>query len=190
MSMADDAVEKLKKLPPEERIKRLKKLENERKEQEDEAKKLLEESLDEIERDRALENVELPDQELVDVSKLFKSEESLEETVEEEAPINPPESEGQYFIPPEELSSPTPNLGEIAQPIYNRLMQMRERVESNQPLDVYDQNLARVVRERLPKFKVDYTYTKADEVVRMLDASARILEELGYTLELDHKRPQ
>jgi hypothetical protein len=74
----------LKKLSPEERIKKLKELEEKSKKEIEKAQKLIKESEEEIAIEQKLKDVEIPDSEEIDVTKLFKKEESLEETVEKE----------------------------------------------------------------------------------------------------------
>jgi len=74
--------EKLKNLPLSERLKELKKLEEERKKDIEEAKKLILETEKEFETEKAIENVEIPEPKKIDISKLFTSEDGLEATAE------------------------------------------------------------------------------------------------------------
>ncbi len=83
----DDRLKELKNLSPEERIRKLKEIEEKDKEEIEKAHQLIKESEDEIEIEEKIKQVEIPSEKKVDVSRLFKSEEdSLEETVKKEAP--------------------------------------------------------------------------------------------------------
>ncbi len=85
MSMADRELDKIKKLPPKERLKRIKELEERRKKEESETKRIIKESLDEIKLDEMLQEIEVPEQEKVDVNKLFiKESEPIEDQVKAE----------------------------------------------------------------------------------------------------------
>jgi hypothetical protein len=78
--------EELEKLTPAERIKRLKKLEEENKKEIQEAEKIIKQTETQIEREGIAESVKVPETKPVDIESLFKEEESLETTVREEAP--------------------------------------------------------------------------------------------------------
>ncbi len=72
--MAD--IEEIKKLSPEERIKRLKKLEEEKRKEIEEAQKLLKESAVELEREEKIKKeIPIPQVKAVDVGELFTQEE-------------------------------------------------------------------------------------------------------------------
>lgn len=75
--MADDTlVEELKKLPPEERIKRLKKIEEERKKEIEEAQLMMKQSENEIEeKEKAIRRIPIPQIRAVNVDMLFTPEE-------------------------------------------------------------------------------------------------------------------
>lgn len=82
MVEADGEMEKLKKLDPEARIKKLKEMQERRKKDEETAQKMMKESEEELALEAKLSQVEIPDAEDVDIGKLFKKEEeSLEESV-------------------------------------------------------------------------------------------------------------
>lgn len=79
----------LNRLSPEERIKRLKLMEEERKKEVDEIERLIKESVHELKTDKIAEEI-TPGQKVVDISKLFETsgEDRLERTVREGAPPN------------------------------------------------------------------------------------------------------
>ena len=79
-------IEDIKKLSPEERIKRLKELEKQNQEEIKKAQDMIKESEDEIAIEEKVKQVEIPESGEVDVSRLFKKEEDLEETVKKEQP--------------------------------------------------------------------------------------------------------
>ncbi|TKJ17869.1 hypothetical protein CEE44_05100 [Candidatus Woesearchaeota archaeon B3_Woes] len=79
-------VEDVKNLSPEERIRRLKSIEEKNKQEIEQAQKLIKESEEEIKIEEKIQQVEIPDNKEVNVTNLFQQEESLEETVEREKP--------------------------------------------------------------------------------------------------------
>lgn len=77
----------LEKLTPAERIKKLRKIEEENKKEIEEAEKLIQRTETEIEREQLAESVKVPETKPVDIGKLFEEEKgSLEATVRHEAP--------------------------------------------------------------------------------------------------------
>jgi len=78
--------EELEKLTPAERIKRLKKVEEENKKEIEEAEKLIKQTQAEISREKIAESVKVPETKPIDIEGLFREEPSLETTVREEAP--------------------------------------------------------------------------------------------------------
>ena len=74
----------LNRLSPQERIKKLKSMEEERKKEVDEIEKLIKESMQELKTDKIAEEI-APEQRVVDISRLFETrgEEKLERTVRE-----------------------------------------------------------------------------------------------------------
>ncbi|MFH1064201.1 MAG: hypothetical protein V1729_03920 [Candidatus Woesearchaeota archaeon] len=74
-------LKEIMKLPPKERLKRLKELEERRKKQEIESKKIIEESLKEIKLDEMLQEIEVPKQKQVDMDRLFEQASDIEEQV-------------------------------------------------------------------------------------------------------------
>ena len=74
--------DKLKRLSPAERIKKIRELENKKKKEIEEAEKLLLKALDDLKRDEILKDVEIPQVESHDISEMFNEEESLEQAVQ------------------------------------------------------------------------------------------------------------
>ncbi|MFC1741633.1 hypothetical protein ACFL3V_03805 [Nanoarchaeota archaeon] len=78
-------LEEIRKLPPKERLKRLEQLklkqERDQKRQEDDAKRIMEESLKEIKLDEMLQEIEVPAEEKVDIDKLFEDSKHIEEEI-------------------------------------------------------------------------------------------------------------
>ena len=93
MTLSKDA---LKKLSPEARIKKLKEMDAERKKEGEESKKLLEQSIGELERDEAVKKIKLPEEKKVDIDALFRSQ--LEETVRKEKPPEGEPKNIQYML--------------------------------------------------------------------------------------------
>jgi len=75
--------EKLRMLSPTERIRRLREIEEESKKELDEAEKLIQESMEDLRKEEAVSEVEMPEAGEVDITRLFGKEEKLEETVKE-----------------------------------------------------------------------------------------------------------
>lgn len=78
--------EELKKLSPEDRLKKLKELEQESKKEIDEAEDLIKRTEAEIEHNKNIPNIEVPKIEPVDISRMFEAPEGLESTIKKEAP--------------------------------------------------------------------------------------------------------
>ena len=118
-----DPLEDLKKLTPRERIERLKKLGEQKKKELSETEKLLQESMQEVERQESLaKRIDLPEMRSPDITRLFtpQEEEVLESIIERQRPrehIEP--QKAQYII---ELSQ------EPTQTIYSRIRSMYEQV--------------------------------------------------------------
>jgi hypothetical protein len=78
--------EELKKLSPKERIKRLKELGQERKKEIEETEDLIKRTEAEIEHNKNIPDIEVPEIEPVDISKMFETPEGLETAVKKESP--------------------------------------------------------------------------------------------------------
>jgi len=86
IKMAKLDKKELEKLTPAERIKKLKKLEEENKKEIEEAEVLIKKTEAQITREKIAESVNIPETKPVDIDSLFKEEPSLETTVKEGAP--------------------------------------------------------------------------------------------------------
>ncbi len=90
MVNGNDKLKNIEKLSPEERIKKLKEIEEKNKEEIEKAHELIKESEDEIDKDEIeekIKQVEMPPDEEIDVAKLFRPKGgNLEETVARERP--------------------------------------------------------------------------------------------------------
>ena len=87
----------LEKLTPSERIKRLKKIEEDNKKEILEAEKLIKETQGKIEQDSIVESVKVPETRPVDIDSLFKEPPGLETTVREETQGEEPKEESQLY---------------------------------------------------------------------------------------------
>jgi len=72
--MADDELNELKKLSPEERIKKLKELQKKDKEEIEKAQKLILESEEDIEREEQVRKIPIPEVKSIDIDSLFSQE--------------------------------------------------------------------------------------------------------------------
>ncbi|MBD3164095.1 hypothetical protein GF323_02770 [Candidatus Woesearchaeota archaeon] len=77
--------EELGRLRPEARLRRLRELQEEREEDTKEAEELIKRTQAELERSNEVPDIEIPDIEPVDITKMFEQPESLETTVQEES---------------------------------------------------------------------------------------------------------
>jgi len=162
MSLAEINKEELMRLSPEERIRRLRQLEEERKKEIEDAQKLIRESEGQIERDRSLEDVEVPEAPSVDISKLFGAEEK--ETLEgavEEAPQ--PEMEGEH-------------LRYQVQQDYEALKELQEGMINN-TVNPYDAaNQVNEIEERLNTINYQQAKQESKEVADQLVASRNVIQ--------------
>lgn len=151
--MAD--IEEIKKLSPEERIKRLKKLEEEKRKEIEEAQKLLKESAVELEREEKIKKeIPIPQVKAVDVGELFTQEEKqifatkrYEESKlsrAEEAPEEAPAAAAEKTLE-EEVWKAQP---ELTQEQIEQQTQYGEKLALEQPGRLYE-----MAREAYDEFK-------------------------------------
>lgn len=133
--MPEETIEEIRRLRPEERITRLKKLEEKRKKEIEDAEKAIEESLSEIRKENVIRRIETPRLAEPDITGRFKPHEGSLEAIAAEAPAQETEQIlFQYQTRLEELkeSSYEANreegrrLREEADRIYNSLRDIRE----------------------------------------------------------------
>jgi hypothetical protein len=177
--MVDKEIEEIKKLPPKERLKRLKDLEARRKNEEDEAKKIMEESLKEIKLDEMLQEIEVPEQEQVDVEKLFHQvEEDIEDQVKTEK-IKIEEIQGEDYARRIQELLPSNTMSEIQQwyahdnvpPTRNEFLEVYER--ARQAYEVMQQSMQKAPDQEL------YS-SPSEELVGNVISSMRLLRSMGY----------
>ena len=83
--MAEESLEEIKKLSPEERISRLREFQEKRKKEEAEARDIIADSVAQIRQEEKIkESISVPEAKKIDVAGLFKAEEGLEATIEKE----------------------------------------------------------------------------------------------------------
>ena len=182
-------LKEIKKLSPEERIKRLKKIEEENKKEINEAEKIIKDSIREIDVKEKIKDLPIPQIKAVDIESLFAPEEKevfaakrykdlrvrhveeetaeipLEETVEQERPEITKEelaAHAQYQILANELRrEPTEN---VVQELENIYQQAREGtgITGEQMTRAYAANV--VARERQQEIESG-TYGRIDEQV-------------------------
>ncbi len=146
----------LEKLTPAERIKRLKKIEEENKKEIEEAEKLIKQTQIDIERESIAESVKIPETKPIDIGSLFREEPSLETTVKEEAPKEEAE-EGKLY--------------QLAQ----AYEEARDMLYSQEPLN--EEQLERIDRlgERVEKAKYE-TFSK--ETADLLVATRSVIKKI------------
>lgn len=147
---------KLEKLTPAERIKRLKKLEEENKKEIEEAEKLIKQTEAEISRENIAESVKIPETKPIDIESLFKEKESLEATVREEAPTTGAE-EGPLY--------------QLAQDYH----EAREILYSHEPLSEEQLGWVDRLGERVEKIKY---YTESDQLVNLAVATRSLIHKI------------
>ena len=122
MSLDNEA---LKRLPPDERIRKLRELEEESKKDLVDADKLIKESFEELRRDRVVEDTDVPESGPVDITHLF-SEEEAQQVIEKAAPEV--ENQVKYLVEKD----------------YETLKEL-----SSEPMDAYNMHKVEEISERL-----------------------------------------
>ena len=164
-------LEEIKKLSPEERIKKLKELEEQHKKELEEAKKLIQESVEEIKRDEIAKQIEIPEQEQVNIDELFVPEgEDLEQAVAKEpAPLVETK---QYEMPgtvPEEVTN-----------LYSRLTELREEFQQADYMNPQQQKELSQAEQRLKQ--IDANYTLTDAVREQVVLSEKVAKQMRQYL--------
>ena len=182
--MAEDKeLAEIMKLPPKERLKRLKELEEKRKKQEEEAKKLMnkimDESLSEIKLDEMLKEIEVPRQKQVDVDKLFEQSEGIDEKAK--ATVRLSEKPGEDYAKSLQNILPKETVREIQEWYSNRNVP----VGRDQFLEVYNQVREAYdnVRQGIQKVPGEEYSTMSERVVEEVLESKRILRAMGYKMK-------
>jgi hypothetical protein len=93
-------IDDIKKLSPEDRLRRLKELEEKRKKEANETSLLIKEAEEDIKKEKIIKEIKVPEIKKRDITELFSSEqESLEETVKKSETELPPDAKSAYRIP-------------------------------------------------------------------------------------------
>lgn len=158
-----DNLNEIRKMTPEARIKRLKELEEKNKKEIQEAERLISEAQDDIDKEKLIDEIPIPEIKKTDIDDLFEVE-TLDDVV---GPIeNAPGIE--YRIPPE-IESEITN-------IYNQLNELRYTSEwSSQEYDSFNS-----AAERLSQIKNDFEdkvkqgYTLSQETTNQLVVSQNV----------------
>lgn len=177
--MADKELDEIQKLLPKERLKRLKELEERRKKEELDAKRMTEESLKEIKLDEMLREIDVPEQDKIDVNKLFQQQaEDIEEQVRKQKIRIDEVAQADYAARIQQLL-PQSTLQEIQQ------WYARGNVQSSREefLEVYGQardayNTLQQTMQKRPD--QDLYSSPSEELVENVVSSMKILRSMGY----------
>lgn len=172
--MAD--IEKIKKLSPEERIRRLKKLEEEKRKEIEEAQQLMKESAIELEREEKIKKeIPIPQVKAVDIGGLFTQEEKqvfATKRYQREKPEKPEEMEK----PPEAEKTLEDEVGKTEFNLTEEQAQAQhaygERLAMEQPNQLYD-----MAREAYDEFKETGQIDQGK--IYALDVAARTKDEVA-----------
>lgn len=138
--VAGDDLEKIKKLPPRERLTKLRELEEKNKQEIEKAHKLMKDSEQQIKFEENLKDVEIPEIKQVNIQELFTDESSLEEAVEKEAAERNIDAKPQYDSALDEAK-------QLADTLMNAYGAIKELVN-----DAYQGNLSQSDAERLASY--------------------------------------
>lgn len=169
----DDKVEDIKNLSPEERIRRLRRIEERNKEEIEQAQKLIKESEEEIKIEERLQQVEIPRNEEVNVAKLFQPEENLEQTVEREQPK----------VSEEEIKQQQEYLRELpTQQIEQRAEYIQQRVEETGYVSNEQRNeissMYQEIRQREDGIKQGSYKSSTRNIEEQISMTKRILSDI------------
>ncbi|MBW2964260.1 hypothetical protein KY363_02265 [Candidatus Woesearchaeota archaeon] len=177
--MADKELDEIKKLPPKKRLRRLKELEERRKKEEQEARRLADESLKEIKLDEMLREIDVPEQDAVDVNRLFQQQsEDIEDQVRKQKIRIDEVAQADYAARIQQLL-PQNTVQEIQQ-WYARDNVPPSRAEF---LEVYEQardayNTLQQTMQKRPD--QDLYSSPSQELVENVVSSMRLLRSMGY----------
>lgn len=150
--------EELEKLTPTGRIKRLKELEEENKKEIEDAEDLIKKTESEIDRERIIESVKVPETKPIDIGSLFKEkEESLETTIREESHSAETGAEGPLY--------------QLAQDY----QEAKEMLYSDEKLDENQLEWIDSLGERVEKIKYQ---TTSDEIANLAVATRSVVYKI------------
>lgn len=147
----------LEKLTPAERIKKLKRIEEENKKEIEEAEKLIKQTQGDIEREKIAESVKIPETKAIDIESLFREEPTLEATVREEAPAAEAKEGG---------------------PLYQLIQtyeEVKEMAYSSEPLNESQLEWIDRLGERVEKIKYR---TTTEEAANLVVATRSLVEKI------------
>jgi ParB-like chromosome segregation protein Spo0J len=179
--MVDVDVDELKILSPDDRIKRLKEIEEERKQEIERAQELIKECEEELEREedvkRIMETVEIPQQQKINVEQLIINHQSksLEQSIEE---AKPEQSIEEFNMA--QFYEQNVNLKDLAGSIYSKLSDLKDKSFSDTYWTSEEQNQFNTIKNKISGFYINQGYDNAKQVTDILDASKKILKDLGY----------
>jgi hypothetical protein len=176
-------IRELRRLPPKERLKKLEELkrreEQERRRQENEAKKIIEESLSEIKLDEMLREIDVPKEEQVDIDRLFEQQAlDIEEQVKKEKIVLDASAGEDYGRRIQQLL-PQNTMEEIQQwyaqdnrpPTRDEFLEVYEN--AREAYDVLQQSMQAAPDQQL------YS-TPSEQLVENVVSSMHLLRSMGY----------
>jgi hypothetical protein len=156
--------EELAKLKPEERIKRLKEIEEESKKQIEEAEKIIQASEGQIVKEQIERNIAVPETKKIEISDLFEQPPTdLEKKAAEAKTEEPTEKQLQYMV----------------SQAYEEVSEMDYQDLSKQDLQKID-----ALGERLEKVKY---HTESENIANMVVATRSLISKIKKYSQQDHK---
>lgn len=173
-------LEEIKKLPPKVRLERLKELEEVRKKQEEDAKKIIEQSLKEIKLDEMLEEIEVPAAKKVDIDGIFEQKGVDTQLSAEE--LKKLEKGGDDYVRRIHELLPRDTLSEIK----NWYVKDEQPPTKSEFLEVYDNarqayDLVQNSLQNAPN--QDIYATSSEKLVEDVVTSMHLLRSLGYSMD-------
>ncbi len=147
--------EELAKLSPQERIQRLKKLEEESKKEIAEAEKLIKKSEEELKRDGMESKLAIPESRQIDISDLFEPPQSqLEQTAQEAHEEEPSQEQLQYMVNQAYEEAAQLAYEQGGEDVLDRVDALGERLEKINYHSLSDQAVNKVVATRSLLYKI------------------------------------
>ncbi len=169
----------LRKLPPRERLERLRDIEKRKKKEEEETRKIITESLRELNLDDMLREIEVPDQEKVDIDKLLDRTRDIEDGIDEEQLSVAVRKGGTDYAGRIQELLPDNTLEEI----HNWYRQDNVSPSREEFLEVYESARAayETLQQNMQKGPDQQLYSSpSEELVENVVSSMRLLRSLGY----------
>jgi hypothetical protein len=171
----DDKIDNIKNLSPEERIKKLKELQEKNKKELNETEKLIKKSIQEMQIKKETEDIPIPEQEEININRLFESE-TIEDVVQKEkkeASEEELKAQTNYNVLTDELRrQSTENVMNKVENLYNQIKQTGY-VSREQMNEAYA--AAAVARERQNEIeKGNYVGTIGEKVADQINLTMGI----------------